>query len=357
VIAVNHLIPTSSDMEQDERMRLEAWLDVAGVASGSVTDVVVLSGGTQNILMRFCCGGARYVLRRPAQHARPGADATIQREATVLRALAGTTVPHPRFRGVCTDHAVLGAAFLVTDAVEGFNATVEMPPPARDEPRIRKNMGLAMVDGIVALAKVDHRACGLSAFGRLDDFIDRQVPRWARQLASYADLAGWPGPQSLQGIDVLGRWLEANRPAEWHGGVMHGDFHIGNVMFNAADGSLAAILDWELAALGDPLLDLGRLLAAWPDADGEGPLSLKVLPWDGFPDRDALIGRYAAGSGRNMAWLLWYEVLACYKLGIILEGTYARACAGLVDKDVGARLHQSALALIARALGWLKSRG
>lgn len=137
---------------------------------------------------------------------------------------------------------------------------------------------------------------------------------------------------------------------------MHGDYHIANVLFRIDQPKVAAILDWELATLGDPLLDLGRLLAAWPDSNGDGPLSQKVAPWDGFPHRDELIERYALGSGRALSDLLWFEVLACYKLGIILEGTKARADAGLADRATGDRLHRSAVALVRRALGWLHAR-
>lgn len=343
-------------MDMGDIGRLEAWLAGENIAEGRVERVEQLSGGTQNILYRFFVGDAGFVLRRPSRNARPGAEKTIQREGRVLAALAQSSVPHPRFRGLCADTDVIGAVFLLTDAAPGFNATVAMAPSAMSDPSVRHRMGLAMVDGIVALGAVDHAAIGLSDFGRLDDFIDRQVGRWQSQLDGYRAMEGWPGPHMLPGIGEIGEWLLAHKPGHWRGGLMHGDYHIGNVLFRD-DGTLSAILDWELASLGDPLLDLGRLLAAWPTPDGEGPLSLKVEPWEGFPDRDELIERYGAGSGRNMAELLWYEVLACFKLGIILEGTHARACAGLAPIDVGERLHRGALGLLNRAHAWLEERG
>lgn len=342
-------------MDMGDIERLEAWLASEGIADGRVRQVDTLSGGTQNILYRFMVGERDFVLRRPGLNARPGAEKTILREGRVLAALAGSDVPHARFRGLCADADVIGAVFLLTDAAPGFNATVALAPAAMSDASVRHRMGMAMVDGIVALAAVDHIAAGLGDFGRLDDFVDRQVGRWQSQLDGYGAMENWPGPQNLPAIDEIGQWLEAHKPTDWRGGLMHGDYHIGNVLFHD-DGALSAILDWELASLGDPLLDLGRLLAAWPAPDGSGPLSLKVAPWDGFPDRDELIARYAAGSGRNMADLLWYEVLACFKLGIILEGTHARACAGLVGADVGERLHRSAIGLLDRARAWLEER-
>lgn len=343
-------------MDMRGRERLAAWLRNEGIADGAIDHVETLSGGTQNILYRFEVGGHAYVLRRPAINARPGAEKTIQREGRVVAALSGTAVPHARFRGLCNDPDVLGAVFLLTDAVSGFNAAVGMSAQAMADPAVRHRMGLAMVDGIVALAAVDYEAQGLGDFGRLSDFIDRQVGRWASQLDGYREFVGWPGPEALGGVHAIGAWLDAHKPDDWRGGLMHGDYHIANVLFHD-DGHLSAMLDWELASLGDPLLDLGRLLAAWPAPDGSGPLSLKVEPWDGFPDRGELIARYAEGSGRLLANLLWYEVLACYKLGIILEGTYARACAGLAGADVGDRLHRSAIGLMGRAHQWLEERG
>ena len=343
-------------MNVDDHQRLAIWLEANSIAYGPVTDVCKLSGGTQNLLFRFSASGQSIVLRRPSQNARPGADKTIGREARVVAALAGTQVPHARFRGFCNDIEVIGSIFLLTDEVVGANVTVAMPETAAANPKVRHAMGLAMVKGLVALAGVDHLAQGLEDFGRLDNFIERQVPRWASQLDSYAEHARWPGPDALAGVFPLGLWLNANRPAQSKGGLMHGDYHIANVLFRD-DGALAAILDWEMAALGDPLLDLGRLLAAWPDPDGSGPLSLKVTPWQGFPQADELIARYAEGTGRDLTDLLWYQILACYKLAIILEGTFARACAGLVERDVGVRLHNSALQLIARATLWLEKNG
>lgn len=343
-------------MEEGSKSRLEQWLNAEGIASGAITSFEQLSGGTQNILERISIGGSDFVLRRPAVHARPEAEQTICREAQVLASLGGTPVPHPQFRGHCADKHVIGAPFLITEAVEGFNAAVGLGETALASPRVRRRMGLAMIEGIATIASIDPVAVGLADFGKLDTFIERQVPRWKKQLDSYAQFADWPGPQGLDGVDMLGIWLDAHRPAQWQRGLMHGDYHIGNVLFGP-EGELTAILDWELSSLGDPLLDLGRLLAAWPDPNGSGPLSLKVEPWDSFPVREELIAHYAACTGRALGDLVWFEVLACYKLAIILEGTFARASAGLAEPEVGERLHRGATALIARACNTLEQNG
>jgi aminoglycoside phosphotransferase (APT) family kinase protein len=329
--------------------RLERWLAESGVAEGPLTDVRALAGGTQNLLIRFTCGERHLVLRRPPLD-RPGAEKSIRREAIVLAALGETDVAHPKFRGLCEDATIVGGAFLVTDEIQGFNAAMAMPGRAGSEPEFRHAMGIALVDGIAALSKISLAIQGLNSLGRTEGFAQRQVQRWASQLAGYSSLSGWSGPQTLGPVAAIGAWLDGNLPEDFQPGLMHGDYHIANVLFRESDGGLAAILDWELAALGDPLLDLARLTTSWPNADNQGLLSLKVEPWGGFPRREDLIERYAGQTARSMTALPWFEVLACYKFGIVLEGTHARAQAGQADPAVGERLHAAAKGLIAKAV-------
>lgn len=328
--------------------RLAAWLHEAGIADGTVRDMRPLAGGTQNLILRLTAGDRDLVLRRPPPD-RASGEKTIRREAVILAALGESGLPHARFRGLCEDKAILGGVFLVTDEVKGFNATVEMPGRAGSDPSFRYGMGIALVEGLAVLAQVRVGRGPIAALGAADGFVERQVGRWASQLAGYAELSGWPGPAGLGPVDAIGEWLSDNLPSDRRAGLMHGDYHIANVLFRHDDGGLAAVLDWELAAIGDPLLDLARLITVWPNARNESLLSLAVEPWDGFPPVEALIDRYAALTGRSMASLRWFEVLACYKFGIILEGTHARAHAGHADPGVGARLHTSAKGLIAHA--------
>jgi aminoglycoside phosphotransferase (APT) family kinase protein len=135
-------------------------------------------------------------------------------------------------------------------------------------------------------------------------------------------------------------------------GLMHGDFHLGNLLFSPDDLRVAAVLDWEMCTIGDPLLDLGRFLAHWPAPGASGaPMELHGAIYDagGLPAAAELADRYAAVTGKSLDQLPWYLAMACFKLGIVLEGTYARACAGQADPETGARLHRTALALLARA--------
>jgi aminoglycoside phosphotransferase (APT) family kinase protein len=247
----------------------------------------------------------------------------------------------------CGDELVIGAAFYLMEPVEGFTPREEMPALHASDPNVRRAMGFEMVDAIAALSKVDYAARGLATLGKLDGYLERQVGRWRAQLESYAEHPGWPGLAGIPGVDEVGAWLNAHRPNVFTPGIIHGDFHFGNVLFDRTSSKLTAMVDWELTTLGDPMVDLGWLLSAWPeDGADTGP----VKPWQGFPSRSEITSRYAQMAGRDVAHADWYEVLACYKLGAILEGTYARACAGRAPKETGDFLHASTLSLFARAL-------
>jgi aminoglycoside phosphotransferase (APT) family kinase protein len=325
--------------------RVAGWMDERGLESGPLTDVELLTGGTQNILLRFGRGHRRFVLRRPPPHKRANSDETMRRESRVLAALAGTDVPHPGLIAAEPDESVIGAAFYLMEPIDGYNATLELPPVFVDDDDAQREMGLSMADAIAALGRVDHEAVGLGDFGRWDGWGERQVPRWRRQLDSYAELEGYPGPD-IPGVDQVGVWLETNRPGDLRPGVIHGDFHFANVLIHPTEPRVAAIVDWELATIGDPLLDLGHLLACWPNRrDG----AITPVAAASLPTTDEVIARYATNSDRDLSALPWFRVLACYRLGLILEGTHARACAGKAPKEIGDQLHAHTLALFAQA--------
>ncbi len=329
--------------------RLAAWMDDQGLAGGDIESVELLGGGTQNILLRFERGGRPFVMRHPPPHKRKNSDETMRREARVLAAIAGSDVPHPPLIAACGDTDVLGAAFYLMEPVDGFNPTQGLPPLHAGDAAVRHRMGLSMVEGIAALGAVDHEAAGLADFGKPDGYLERQVARWQAQLDSYGEFEGYEGPD-IPGVDDVARWLEANRPETFEPGILHGDFHLSNVMFRPDGGDLAAIVDWELSTIGDPLLDLGWLLATWPEEDGSGAGKIGIQPWSGFATPDELVAHYRARSERDVDAIAWYAVLACYKLGIILEGTHARACAGKAPKATGDVLHATTVGLFEQAL-------
>jgi len=325
---------------------LSAWMDDKALPTGEISNLQILGGGTQNILLRFERGGRAFVLRRPPLHKRKNSDETMNREARVLRALKGSAVPHPDLIAGCEDVEIIGACFYLMEPMEGFNPSEGLPAMHKGDARIRHQMGLNMASAIAILGELDYRAIGLEGFGKPDGYLERQVGRWRKQLDGYAALADYPGPD-IPGLDDVARWLEDHCPRDFRAGVIHGDFHTANVMFSHHGSELVALVDWELSTVGDPLLDLGWLLATSADESDEttGP-----PPWPDYPTATELIARYANGSTRGLDNIVWYEVLACYKLGIILEGTHARAFAGKALKSTGDVLHATTLALFRRAL-------
>jgi aminoglycoside phosphotransferase (APT) family kinase protein len=332
---------------------LAAWMDQHGLGSGAIDEARTLGGGTQNVLLFFRRATRHYVLRRPPLHPRPNSNDTIRREMRVLAALAGSDVPHPSFIAGCGDESVLGTAFYLMEPVNGFNATVSLPRLHAGDPAIRHRMGLSLVEGICALARVDHQAVGLSDFGKPDGFLHRQPGRWLTQLESYAASPGWPGPEALPRVRQVADWLARHTPETFRPGIMHGDTHLANVMFRHDGAELAAIVDWELATIGDPLVDLGWLLATWPETATPEPWAVSVTPWAGFPTSAELIAHYRSHSDRDLSAINWYAVLACFKLAIILEGTRARAFAGAAPRETGERLHAHAVGLFQRAGRWI----
>jgi aminoglycoside phosphotransferase (APT) family kinase protein len=328
---------------------LDAWMDEQGLPPGEITDAAPIPGGTQNVLVRFRRGPREYVLRRPPRHLRKASNEVLRREARVLAALAGTDVPHPGLVAAEPDTEVMGVVFYLMEPVDGFNPTVGLPEPHRSDPAVRHAMGLSAVDAIVALGAVDHEAVGLAGYGNPDGFLERQVDRWMGELDTYTELDGYPGPEIPQ-LDAVAAWLDANRPRSWAPGIMHGDYHLANFLYSPAGPELAAVVDWEMSTIGDPLIDLGWLLSMWP---GEGAIdvgpAMGLNSLDGWATPDELVARYAERTTRDMSAVDWYTALACFKCGIILEGTHARACAGKADTGIGDILHAITLGLFAKA--------
>lgn len=342
--------PEGIDRELVDFAALLRWMDACGLPGGSLDGAELLPGGTQNVLVRFSRGGREYVLRRPPRHPRAKSDDALRREMRILGALRGSAVPHPELLAACPDASVLGVVFYLMPVVEGFNCTRTLPTLHASTPSVRHQMGLEAVDALARLAAVDHVALGLADVGRPDGFLGRQVGQWLRQLERYAELPGYPGA-AVPGVDEVARWLERGLPRTWRPGVMHGDFHVANLLFEWESPRVAAIVDWEMATVGDPLLDLGWLLATWPDARGWSPLAEfdEFYSLGGLPSAEELVDRYARSSDRELSAVTWYTVLACFKLGIVLEGTHARACAGHAEPETGDMLHASCVSLFHRA--------
>jgi aminoglycoside phosphotransferase (APT) family kinase protein len=329
---------------------LERWMDEQDLPRGEIASVETLAGGTQNVLLKFERGGRSFVLRRGPPHLRPRSNDVIRREMRMLSALAGSDVPHPGFIAGCADdNPMNGAVFYLMEPVAGFNPANGLPDLHKNNPAIRHEMGIQAADAIARLGAVDHIAVGLEDFGQPDGFLERQVPRWMSELESYSKNEGYPGPD-IPGVDEVAKWLDANRPTAWKPGIMHGDYHFSNVMFAYDSGKLVAIVDWEMCTVGDPLLDLGWLLATWPQPGRPGSVGSPLATAGGLCTPEEALTHYAAHTTRDLSAISWYKVLACFKLGIVLEGTHARAFAGKAPKPVGDTLHATTVGLFQQAL-------
>lgn len=340
---------THTSVDLVDLSAVRRWMDRTHLGEGEITDAQAIGGGTQNIMLIFTRSGRRYVLRRGPQHLRPHTNRAILREMEVLQALGGTDVPHPRFIAGCDDERVLdGAIFYLMEPVEGFNPLDGLPDLYAGSAAVRTEAVLQVVDAAAALGAIDPRRTGLEDMGSPQGFLERQVDRWLGDLTKYQQTEEYRG-RTITGVDDVAKWLNENFPKAWKPGLMHGDFHLGNVMLRVDRPEVAAVVDWEMCTQGDPLLDIGWLIATGADKNGEGLLDNPLVVAGGVPTPAEIVERYAHRSTRDVSAINWYVVLACFKLGIVLEGTFVRALAGQAPMDIGERLHHHTELLFARA--------
>lgn len=333
-------LPTLDDAE---RNALRAW--VRGVGLGDdVTDVRPLAGGSQNIVLHLRIDDRPMVLRRPPVHPRATSDKTMLREIAVLRTLTGTDVPHPGFIAGCDDLDVLGVVFYLMEEVDGFNPGTTVSQAYVADPTWRHRVGLSYAASLARLGQVTWEGSPLAAIRKPGSFLERQVPQFLGLLESYRHERYDPG--SLNGVPQLAGWLDQHRPADGEPGIMHGDAHLSNVMLRHDRPEVAAFVDWEMCTVGDPLLDLGWMMVCWPTEPNAIIVGAELAALGGLAERAELLEAYLAAGGRPTGALDWYVALACFKLGIVIEGTWSRYLAGHANRDAGERLHESATALI-----------
>jgi aminoglycoside phosphotransferase (APT) family kinase protein len=303
------------------------------------------SAGHSNVTFFLEAGGRRLVLRRPPRGPFPPSAHDVLREYRILKGLEEFEVRVPKVVLACDDHEVIGAPFYVMERIDGVVADAATPAPL-DNPADRGRMGEELIDTLVELHRVDwRRSEALSRIGRANGYLERQVDLWSKQ---------WKR-QKTREVEVIERTGEALRrslPTSPPATVVHGDYKLDNVAFApASPARLVAILDWEMATIGDPLADLGFLTATWLQGDDpERLLGLSRAPTEpGYPTRADLVARYAAASGLDTSGLAWYQALALWKLAILLEGSYRRFQAGTTDDPFFARLETGVPSLAEQA--------
>ncbi len=318
----------------------------------------VIGHGRSNITYRVSDDGRSWVLRRPPlSHVLPTAH-DMKREFRVISAMKGTGVPAPEAIAYCEDPAVNDRPFYVMSYVEGIIPVDPREVANRYDEAARRHMGEHLIDVLAMLHTLDPAAVGLADFGKPQGFIARQVKRFTGQIETAIT-------REVPELKELAARLASCVPAESSATIIHGDYRLDNCIMNDR-GDVIAVLDWEMATLGDPLADLGMLQMYWGEASVAGTpefiASTPVISLPGFPTWDEAKARYASKSGRNIAELDYYVVLAHFKLAVILEGIRERfqegGTVGEGFEGIGARataLAQAGLNVADRSnIAWLR---
>lgn len=341
---------------------LAAWLRAArpGVlADGAVLMVRQYPAGFSNLTYRVdvtrdvtrdVAGSApaSFVLRRPPRGVKPGSAHDMGREHDLLAALHPLGVPVPAPVARCDDPAVLGAPFYLMTHVDGVivRRPADVPGTEAGRPAVLATMAGAFVRTLAQLHAADVTVPPLAALGRPEGYVQRQVAGWTKRW-----LASRTGDVPV--IDRVAAWLEAHRPPERGAALVHNDFKYDNLVLDPADPArVRAILDWEMATVGDPLMDLGTALAYWVEA-GDAPvfrmLGLGVTALPGSPTRAEVVQGYAQASGRDVSDAPWYLAFGLFKVAVIAQQIYARHVQGLTADPRFARLGEVVAALGAQA--------
>jgi aminoglycoside phosphotransferase (APT) family kinase protein len=311
---------------------VSAWFSQHVPAARGPLEFDLIAGGHSNLTYAVTdADGQRWVLRRPPLGQVLATAHDMGREHRIISALVPTSVPVPPTVGLCTDESVNGAPFYVMEYVDGrvirsHEQALEM---AVDE---RRRAGKSIVEVLAAIHSVDVDEVGLGDLGRKDDYIARQLKRWYTQFRSSEEQV--PGGLGLPAVHRVHDQLSSTIPDQVGTAIVHGDYRLDNCMLGA-DGSIAAVLDWEICTLGDPLADVGLLCVYWADPD-EAAVMPQASPTalDGFPRKSELVERYAEVSGRDLSDLDFYVAFGYWKLTCIIAGVYARYAGGAMG-DVG----------------------
>jgi aminoglycoside phosphotransferase (APT) family kinase protein len=319
------------------------WLaDAApGLLEGPLTGEVI-AGGRSNLTYRVTDGPHTVVVRRPPLGHVLATAHDMAREYRVISALADTPVPVPRAYTLCEDSDVVGAPFYVMGHVAGTPYRTASELEALGARRTHA-LGERMVDTLADLHRVDPESGGLGAFGRPDGVLARQVRRWGQQLDASRS-------REVAGIDELRRRLAERVPPESAAAIVHGDYRLDNLLVRADD-TIGAVVDWEMATLGDPLTDVALLLTyhRLADLDATGAVSTAARA-PGFVTRAEVSSRYAARTGRDLSHLGFYEALACFKLAVVLEGIHYRYAQGQTVGEGFATIGDAVEPLVAMGL-------
>jgi aminoglycoside phosphotransferase (APT) family kinase protein len=327
-------------------IRPDEQLDVAVVAaylrgklpaSDRPLEILQFPGGHANLTYLLRYGDREYVLRRPPLGPVAPKSHDMVREYRALAALGPHYAPAPRVYVLCEDPSVIGAPFFVMERRHGIVVRRTMPPEIADDPATRRRVGEAAIDALADLHAVPVSG-PVAALGKPDGFVERQIRGWAErwQRAKTDELAT---------MESLASWLVERIPPPLAPTVVHNDFKLDNMMLDRADpGRVVAVLDWDMATLGDPRIDVGTLLGYWPEAsDPPERLAIAMQPTylAGFPTRAEVVARYTARSARALPAIHFFETFALFKLAVVLQQIYVRFVRGQTKDERFAAMGES----------------
>ena len=305
-----------------DRDALARFLAEVGVETAGPLEATLISGGRSNLTFRVTDGVRRWVLRRPPLGQIPRGAHDVGREHRVMAALAGSAVPVPEVAALCAGDSVLGAPFYLMVEVPGTVLRSREQVALLDPERCRL-LGRSLVDTLADLHDIDPASVGLVDLGRADGYLERQVARWQRQ---YQEIK----VRDLPGLEEVGAVLERRIPVSGPAAIVHGDYRLDNVIVDSVDSpEIAAVLDWEMATLGDPLADLAALVMFW-DEPGQpfNPITKGLMAFEGFPSTGEIVEQYAERRGLGLEEMDWYLTFARFRLAVILEQIHARYLRG-----------------------------
>ena len=347
-LAPDDIVATHAEGAANEREPLlvleplRTFLRDHGLDAPDELSALPIGDGHSNVTFGLSTG---VVLRRPPRGPLPPSAHNVLREARLLSALEPTIVRTPRVLAACDDLEVIGAPFYVMERIPGTVIT-DAIPPSLDTVAQRGQIADELIDSLVELHATDWTTLGLEGFGKPTGYLERQLRR-------FNGLWEINRTREIAELDTVGAWLADNMPQSPPATIVHGDYRLGNTMFaEAPPPRLLAILDWEMATIGDPLADIGYMMIHWTQAnDPPTQFALhSVTTRPGFPARRALVSRYEHLAGRSVQDLDWYVALALWKATVFMEGNYKRAVSGSTDDPYLRSFGEGVVELAQRAL-------
>jgi len=345
VTAVNDTIDVRPDEKLDTE-RLEPYLRQGLPQSDGPFEVRQFGGGHANLTYLIRFGEREYVLRRPPYGPLPKGGHDMKREYRVLSVLWKTFPLAPRAFLLCTDHDVIGADFVVMERRRGVVIRRDLPPELVGDTAACLRLSENFIDTLAALHSVDYEAAGLADLGKPQGYLERQLRGWVERWHAAET------PDQMDAQKLVDRLVET-RPTSGASGLVHNDFKFDNCIFDASDpAQLIAVLDWDMSTLGDPLVDLGNVLALWLEPGEPRGMSNSVMPTShpGFLSRAQMIERYARTTGRDCSRADWYLTFNLFRYAVIAQQIYARYVRGQTHDERFKSMNPWVTMLVTRGL-------